>query len=80
MTDYPYGDPPSWWGKGKEAAHQAAVDAIALSVRVGDRMRAAVGDKGKVIELRPVDLFVDPVEVAEATRLIELSRREKKDA
>jgi hypothetical protein len=75
MAPYPYGTPPAWWGKGRVAAGQAAQDAIALSVRVGDRMRALVGKKGELSDLRNQlhRLFVDSAERAEAVRLLELA-------
>ena len=74
---YPYGDAPWWWGKGREAAGLAARDAIALSVRVGARLRELAGVGGDTLALRTsvTKLFADESERVEAYRLLDLAAR-----
>lgn len=54
--------------------------AMWLSVRVGDRLRAAVGIGGDVLGLwaQLPKMFPDGIELAEARRLLELSARIRK--
>lgn len=76
-AEYPYGPPPAWWGRGREAAGQAARDAIALSVRVGARLRELAGVGGDTLALRTSvpKLFQDEAEQVEAYRLLDLAAR-----
>lgn len=77
---YPYGEAPVWWGKGREAAGQAARDAIALSVRVSVRLRELAGIGGDTLAMRPAirALFPDEAERAEAYRLLDLAARNRR--
>lgn len=79
---YSYGDAPWWWGRGKDAAAQAATDAIALSVRVGARLRELAGPHGDTLTLRTsiVKLFEDESERVEAIRLLDLAARNRRRA
>lgn len=77
---YPYGDAPAWWGRGAEAAGQAARDAIELSTRVGDRLRELAGPHGDTLAMRPAipTLFADEAERIEAYRLLDLAARNRR--
>lgn len=79
-ADYPYGTPPAWWGRGREAAGQAARDAIVLSVRVGNRLRELAGPHGDTLAMRTSipTLFVDEAERIEAYRLLDLTARNRR--
>ena len=56
-------------------AGEAAKAAIALSVRVGNRLRSMAGKDGDVLDLRPLiaQTFTDADERAEAYRLLDLA-------
>ena len=79
-AEYPYGDAPWWWGRGKDAAGLAARDAIALSVRVGARLRELAGPHGDTLALRTsiTKIFADESERVEAYRLLDLAARNRR--